>query len=101
MYRTSYNSLHNYNATPRGTVQGPQISPQIPKMNNETPLYPKFNPGYNALVYNGTGGPYYRVNNGPYGALDKNLCSGNFYRKCTGGERGIPVNPDFPMRPRR
>ena len=71
MYRTSYHSLQNYNATPRGTVQGPPVFPQIPKMNNETPLYPKINHGYNALVYDGTGSPYYRINSGPYGAFEK------------------------------
>jgi len=93
MYRTSYHSLQNYNATPRGTVQGPPVFPQIPKMNNETPLYPKINHGYNALVYDGTGSPYYRINSGPYGAFEKGKCSGNWYRKCTGGKRGAPVTP--------
>ena len=67
-------------------------------MNNETPLYPKFNPGYNALVYNGTGGPYYKVNNGPYGALEKGKCSANYYRKCTGGNKQHIVTPRAPGR---
>ena len=89
MSRPSWNTLGHYNAKQPGTVQGPQISPPLNPnfMRIQQPLYPLVQPGYNSLVYNGTGSAYYRVNNGPYGALNKNHCSSNETRRCWGGPR--------------
>ena len=77
MSRPSWNTLGQYNAKQPGTVQGPMVSPSIPSMKKQKPLYPLVKPGYNSLVYNGTGTAYYRVNEGPYGALNNNKCSKN------------------------
>ena len=87
MYRTSYHLLQHYNTKSAGTVQGPQVLAQTPNMNQQTPLYPMVKHGYNALVYDGTGGSYYKINSGPYGALEKGNCSSNFDRRCTGGQQ--------------
>ena len=85
MSRPSWNTLGHYNAKQPGTVQGPMVSPSIPSMKKQKPLYPLVKPGYNSLVYNGTGTAYYRVNEGPYGAWNKNKCSANNNRECWGG----------------
>ena len=86
MSRPSWNTLGHYNAKQPGTVQGPMVSPSIPSMKKQKPLYPLVKPGYNSLVYNGTGTAYYRVNEGPYGAWKNKKCStNNFNRECWGG----------------
>ena len=77
--RTNYQKLYQYNIKPQGTVQGPMIlSPPIPSMNMQTPLYPKVNKGYNSLTFGTNDQQYYKINNGPY----NQPCSENKNRSC-------------------
>ena len=95
MYPTTYNSLNHYNKHKPGIIQGPKILPPFHPtfMKIQFPLYPmplNNGPGYNSLVYNGTGSAYYRVNEGPYGALKNRFCATNLARLCTGGNPQMP-----------
>jgi len=79
--RTNYQKLHTYNSKPRGTVQGPIVQKlSLTNMQNQQPLYPQVNHGYNALTFGGSDNAYYKINNGPY----SQSCSLNKGRTCTG-----------------